>query len=77
MTGDFSVQIDFTNAMVGPQVDQAELHTHFADGTIFFDVYDLSDGGLNVQVWNGVNVQNHTGVATTGGTFKITAPARR
>ena len=71
VSGDFSVQIDFANAVVGPNIDQAELHTHYADGTIFFDVYDLSDGGLNVHVWNGVAVQNHTAVSAAGGTFKI------
>ena len=70
VTGDFSVQIDFANAMLGPSVDQAELHTHYADGTIFFDVYDNSSGE-NVHVWNGVNVNNPTAVTATGGTFKI------
>ena len=70
VTGDFSVQIDFANAVIGPSVDQVELHTHYADGTIFFDVYDTSSG-VNVHVWNGVNVNNPMAVTATGGTFKI------
>ena len=70
VTGDFSVQINFANAVIGPSVDQVELHTHYADGTIFFDVYDTSSG-VNVHVWNGVNVNNPMPVSVTGGTFKI------
>src|ERR1700745_1211152 len=36
ITGDFSEQIDFSNAVVGPNQDQVELHVYFQDGSIFF-----------------------------------------
>ncbi len=71
IAGDFSTQIDFRDAVIGPAIDQIELHTMFADNSVLFDVYDNSCGGLNVHVWNG-GVQGCTATAATGGTFKIT-----
>ena len=69
ISGDFSAQIDFTNAVIGPNVDQVELHAYFADSSYFFDVYDLS-GGRNVHVWNG-SLNGATSETVTYGTFKI------
>lgn len=68
-SADFSAQIDFTNAVIGPNVDQVELHASFADGAYFFDVYDLSSG-RNVHVWNG-SINGTTPETATFGTFKI------
>jgi hypothetical protein len=67
ITGDFSEQIDFSNAVVGPSTDQIELHVYFQDGTIFFLVYQT---GPNVHVWDGAE---HGTIAVTGnsGTFMI------
>lgn len=70
VTGDFSTQVDFRDAVIGPAIDQIELHTTFADNSFLFDVYDNSCGGRNVHVWNG-GVQGCTPTAATGGTFKI------
>lgn len=69
-SGDFSTQVDFTNALVGPKIDQVELHAYFADSSIFFDVYDLSNGARNVHVWNGT-INGPTAETATSGTFKI------
>lgn len=69
-TGDFSTQVDFTNAIVpGPGLDQVELHTYFQDGSYFFTVYD-NGGGLNVHVWNG-SLIGRTAVTGSSGTFRI------
>lgn len=69
-TGDFSTQVDFSNAIVpGPGLDQVELHTHFKDGSYFFTVYDNS-GGLNAHVWNGSFIGG-TPVSGNSGTFRI------
>ena len=69
-TGDFSTQVDFTNAIVpGPGLDQVELHTYFKDGSYFFTVYDNSSG-LNVHVWNG-SLLGRTPVTGNSGTFRI------
>jgi hypothetical protein len=68
-SGDFSAQIDFTNAIIGPNIDQVEFHAYFADGSYFFDVYDLSSG-RNVHVWNG-SINGPTSETATFGTFKI------
>src|SRR5215831_3439941 len=67
ITGDFSEQIDFSNAVVGPSTDQVELHVYFQDGSIFFLVYQT---GPNVHVWDGVE---HGTISVTGnsGTFTI------
>lgn len=71
ITGDFSVQVDFTNAVVpGPGLDQVELHTYFQNGSYFLTVYDNS-GGLNAHVWNG-SLLGRTPVAGNAGTFRIT-----
>ena len=69
--GDFSTQIDFSDAVVGPNIDQVELHVGFADNSIFFDVYDNSGGGLNVHVWDGSSQQGRTPVSGNSGTFTI------
>ena len=69
-TGDFSTQVDFTNAVVpGPGLDQVELHTYFQDGSYFFTVYD-NYNGLNVHVWNG-GLLGRTPVTGNSGTFRI------
>lgn len=68
-SGNFSTQIDFTNAAIGPKIDQVELHAYFADSSIFFDVYDLSSG-RNVHVWNGT-INGATAETETFGTLKI------
>lgn len=70
VAGDFSTQIDFSNAVIGPAVDQVEFHTYYADNSIFFNVYDNSMGNTNVHVWNGA-IQGYTVVAGNSGTFRI------
>jgi hypothetical protein len=70
IAGDFSTQILFTNASLGGALwDQVEFHTFFADGTIFYDVYD-NGGGLNVHVWNNAT-NGRLGVGANSGTFGI------
>ena len=50
ISGDFSMQVDFQHAaLTGGGLDQAELHSGFADNSVFFDVLE-SD---NVHVWTG------------------------
>jgi len=72
ITGDFSTQIDFSQAVVpGPGLDQIELHAYFQDGSIFYTVYDRSSG-LNAHVWNGGSVQGVLPVSADSGTFRIT-----
>ncbi len=70
VSGNFSTQIDFANAVIGPNDDQIYLGTSYANGAIFQDTYDLSSG-RNVHVWDGSNVQGATSVSTTNGTFII------
>ena len=69
VSGDFSAQIDFANAVIGPNNDQVSLDPSFADNFIFDDVYDLSFG-RNVHVWNGAVLGAVTETATSG-TFVI------
>ncbi len=69
ISGDFTAQISFTNAVIGPNVDQVEFHTYFANSSIFFDVYDTSSG-RNVHVWNG-SYNNPMAETATAGTFTI------
>jgi hypothetical protein len=69
ITGDFTVQIVFTNAVIGPNDDQVQLNLVFADSSIFDDVYDLSSG-RNVHVWNG-SYNNPISETVTFGTFTI------
>ena len=57
VTGDFSVQINFANALIGPNDDQIQLNTTYANGASFDDVYDLSSG-LNVHVYDGSGIEN-------------------
>ena len=71
ISGDFTEQIEFSNAVVGPHVDQVELHVYFADSYFFFDVYDTSVGFLNVHVWDGA-IRGATSVVADSGTFTIT-----
>jgi hypothetical protein len=69
VSGDFSAQIDFANAVIGPNNDQVSLDPIFADNFIFDDVYDLSFG-RNVHVWTGAVLGAVTETATSG-TFVI------
>lgn len=69
IAGDFSMQIDFLNAIIGPGVDQVEFHAFFGDSSFFFDVRDNSSG-QNVHVWNG-SINGFTATTATSGTFSI------
>jgi hypothetical protein len=77
VSGNFSEQVDFSNAAIGPaHLDQVQLDDSFADSSLFSDVYDLEDG-LNVHVYtaglanpNGT-VNNPTATTLTAGTFLI------
>jgi hypothetical protein len=72
ISNDFSVQIVFTNVVIpGPGLDQVELHTAFADGSLFYDVFDDGQGGFNVHVWDGGSVQGRTATAANAGVFSI------
>ena len=70
IAGDFSAQINFTNAALGGALDQVEFHTSFADGSIFYDVYD-NGYGLNAHVWNGGSANGVTAASSGAGTFVI------
>lgn len=53
--GNFDTIVHFTGAIIGPHLyDQIQLNTVYADGSVFFGVYDnsLNNGTLNVHVWN-------------------------
>lgn len=53
ITNDFSIQIDFTNAVVpGPGVDQVELRTYYQNGLFFFTGFEYN-GGLKAYTWDG------------------------
>jgi formylglycine-generating enzyme required for sulfatase activity len=52
ITNDFSIQIDFTNAVVVSGLNQVELRTYYQDGSFFVTGYDYS-GGPNVYTWDG------------------------
>jgi hypothetical protein len=77
ISGDFSEQIDFANAVIGPlPEDQVQLDDSFADDSLFSDVYDR-ESGLNVHVYtaspqniNG-SVNNPISETSTSGTFTI------
>jgi hypothetical protein len=70
ISGDFSTQIDFRNAVVGPNNDQIPLNVNGSDFP-FDETYDsLSCGHLNVHVWNG-GVQGCVAVTGNSGTFTI------
>ncbi len=70
ISNDFSVQVAFTNALLpGPGLDQVQLNTTFADGSVFLDVYDNSSGP-NVHVWNG-SANGQIPYTNTAGTFRI------
>lgn len=67
---DFSIQIDFTNAVVpGPGVDQVELRTYYQDGSFFFTGYEYN-GGLKVYTWDGTFLLPMS-AAGTSGTLRI------
>src|SRR5437667_3121650 len=70
ISGDFSTQIDFSNAVVGPNEDQVQLNVSLSDGSPFDDVYDLSCGNPSVHVWNG-SQQGCMAVTGNSGTFII------
>ena len=71
ISGDFSIQIDFAQALVsGPGLNQVELHAYFESG-IFYTVYDNSSG-LNAHVWNGGSAVGILPVAGNSGKFRIT-----
>ena len=71
ITNDFSVQIDYSNAVVsGPGLDQVELHTIYQDGSIYYIVYDHSRD-YNVHVWDGYSESGITAVSQNYGTFRI------
>ena len=70
VTGNFSTEIDFANAVIGPNNDQVYFGTSYANGAVFQDTYDLSSG-LNVHVWDGSMVENPQPVSTNNGTFIV------
>lgn len=68
---DFSMQVDFKDAVVGAtQIDQMELHAVFDDNTYFFDVYS-NENGLEFHVWDG-NFEGQVFTSANAGTMKIT-----
>ncbi len=72
ISGDFSAQITFTNAVLpGPGLDQVQLNLGFQNGWVFDDVYDNSGGARNVHVWT-ASVNGQTTITNTAGTFRIT-----
>lgn len=67
IAGDFDIQVDFRDAViVGPGLNQVELHTGYKNGAIFYDVRD----GSNVHVWNGAT-QGWIATTATAGRFRI------
>jgi hypothetical protein len=76
ISGDFSVQDHFLNAVLGStQYDQVELQTVYSDG-YFVDSYDNTHGvggnPNNVHVnYTGNNSENFTPVSVDFGTFRI------
>lgn len=70
--GDFTLSVDFANAVIGPSEDQAELHPLFADNSVFFDVYSNHGGaGPELHVWDGTNVNGGFATSATAGTLTI------
>lgn len=70
VTGDFSSQVSFSNAVLSTSgITQVELHTQFSDSSFFFDVYDNS-AGKNFHVWNG-GLHGTTGTSLTGASMSI------
>ena len=69
VSGDFSMQIDFSNAVIGPNNDQVQLNITVS-GSPFDDVYDISCGNPSVHVWNG-GQQGCMAVTGSSGTFTI------
>jgi hypothetical protein len=64
--GDFSAQIQFTNAVIGPGNDQVESYVYFADGSLFVD----GDEPNGIYVFDPVTTFSGQPTATFG-TFVI------
>lgn len=68
----FTLAVDFANAVIGPGEDQIELHPVFSNGSTFFAVYSNHGGtGAEVHVWDGTSVQASTPTTATSGTHEI------
>jgi len=68
--GDFTAQVSFLNANIGPQNDQVQLNVDFSDGSQFYDCLDLTGGSKNYHVFSGAVQQGHLTSATSG-TFTV------
>jgi hypothetical protein len=74
--GDFTLSVDFANAVIGPAEDQVELHPTFADSLVFFDVYsDHGGAGPELHVWDGSTVHDGFPTTATAGTLTIARAA--
>ena len=73
LTGDFTAQINFSKAAIGPSNDQVQLNLGFSDGLDYSEVYDLTYG-LNVHATSGADSAGF-GVSGTSGTLAITRSA--
>ncbi len=74
ISNDFSVQVAFTNAVIGKSsYDRIQLNLGFQNNSVFQEVYDNSSG-TNVHVWNGV-ANGVTSVTNTSGTFRVSRAA--
>jgi hypothetical protein len=69
ISNDFSVQVAFSNAVIGPGLDQVQLNMGLQDGSVFDDVFDNSSG-TNAHVWIG-SVKGLLAVSNNFGTFRI------
>ena len=69
VVGDFETSVDFSNAVIGPGVDQVQLDAYFDDSSVFCDVYDNSSG-VNLHVWTG-SLEPGFSTTVTAGTFRI------
>ena len=71
ITNDFSLQIDFTNAVLpGPGLDQVELRTFYQDGSIFIAGYEYNGGITAYTSWDGT-VQFPVSETGNSGTFRV------
>lgn len=69
VSGDFSVQVDFSGASIaGSNVNQVQLNTVFGGVTYFGDVFDNTNNTLNAHVFtaNQVRGQQNTGNISSG-----------
>ena len=69
ISNDFSVQVAFSNAVIGPGLDQVQLNMGLQDGSVFDDVFDNSSG-TNAHVWIG-SVKGQIAVSNNFGMFRI------